>query len=229
VRFEMTSTYAVTLERGSDGSYLAWVDDLPGCTLRAGSREVVLQRLPGTILAFLAWAGVDEPNLPSITVTEEVESAVETEEDTELLVSSDRDPLTDDAWHRMQGWLGRSRAELLALLKRLSDEELDRPRAGSERTVGGEIEHVALVELMYAFWTFDRRSREGLAELLDWTRGCAAARLDRLASEQADVLTWADWGGAPRPEPWTPRKAVRRLVWHELLHLRAIENSPTDR
>jgi predicted RNase H-like HicB family nuclease len=27
----MRMTYSVTLEHGSDGSYLAWVHELPGC------------------------------------------------------------------------------------------------------------------------------------------------------------------------------------------------------
>ena len=35
-------TYSVTLERGTDGTYLAWVDDLPGCAVRARSRAEVL-------------------------------------------------------------------------------------------------------------------------------------------------------------------------------------------
>ena len=37
--------YSVTLERGTDGTYLAWVDDLPGCAVRAGSRAEVLARV----------------------------------------------------------------------------------------------------------------------------------------------------------------------------------------
>lgn len=78
--------------------------------------------------------------------------------------------------------------------------------------------------LMYALWTFDLQSREGLAAVLAWTRNVAIERLTALTREGgADRLTWTEWGGAPRPEPWTPRKAARRLLWHELLHLRAIE------
>ena len=31
----------MTLEHGTDGSYLAWVHELPGCFVRAPSREAV--------------------------------------------------------------------------------------------------------------------------------------------------------------------------------------------
>ena len=217
------SVYEVTLERGTDGSYLAWVHALPGCAVRAVSREDVLERLPQAISAFSTWIGLPEPAAPHVVVADEVESAIEADEDTEVIVASDRRPLTDDDWQQIRQWLARSRTELLELLGRLTDDELAARREGSERTVRAEIEHVAFVELMYAAWTFDLRSRDGLAEFLRWTRTVAGERMGTLACEHAADCTWADWGGAPRPEPWTPSKAARRLVWHELLHLRAIE------
>ena len=220
-----TETYSVTLERGTDGSYLAWVDDLPGCAVRAPSRDEVLGRLPSAISEFVAWTGAVQAENPQITVTEEVDSAIEADEDTEVLVAIDRHPLTNDEWQRVRELLERSRSELTELLDGLTEEDLDRKRDGSERTLREEIEHVAFVEFMYAAWTFDHRSRDGLAEFLAWTRDVSAARLASLAEHQADGLTWADWTGAPRPEQWTPRKATRRLVWHELLHLRAIQRS----
>ena len=217
------SAYDVTLERGTDGTYLAWVNDLPGCAVRGRSRDDVLERLPGAIADFLAWTGAAHLPLAEIRVVDEVESAIEADEDTEVLVSSDRAPLTEESWAETERWLARSRAELIGLLERLTDERLGSKREGSERTVREEIEHIAFVELMYAVWTFDRQSREGLSEFLAWTRGIARERLSALARASAAGLTSADWGGAPRPEPWTARKAARRLVWHELLHLRAIE------
>jgi predicted RNase H-like HicB family nuclease len=218
-----SATYAVTLERGTDGSYVAWVDELPGCAVRAATRDDVLAGLPDAIADFIAWTGQPRPAPPGVRVAEEVETAIAADEDTEVLVAADREPLTRADWARTERWLARSRGELAALVGRLSEAHLDRRRAGSERTVREELEHVALVELMYAAWTFDRRSPEGLAELLAWTRAVASARLRVLAERGAADLTWATWSGAPRPEAWTPRKAARRLVWHELLHLRALE------
>jgi predicted RNase H-like HicB family nuclease len=219
------TTYPVTLERGTDGTYLAWVDDLPGCAVRAASREDVLERLPEAIREFIAWTGERGSDTVELVVGGEVESAIEAEEDTEVLLAADRSALSEEDWSRVEPWLNKSREELIDLLHRLDDEELEAKRAGSDRTAREEIEHVAFVELMYALWTFDLRSREGLEEFLEWTRTVAAERLSRLAELRAADQTWAEWGGAPRPEPWTARKAARRLVWHELLHLRAIERA----
>ena len=86
--------HRVTLER-ADGTYLAWVDDLPGCAVRATSRREVLEKLPGAISEFVAWTGRPAAAV-EIEVVEEVESAIEAEEDTEVLVAADRDALTED-------------------------------------------------------------------------------------------------------------------------------------
>jgi predicted RNase H-like HicB family nuclease len=216
-------TYSITLERGANGTYLAWVDDLPGCAVRAPSRAEVLEKLPDAINEFVAWTGQAAPGTVEIDVVEEVESAIEADEDTEVLISADRAALTEQDWSQLLESLAKSRSELVALLARLADDELESKREESERTVREEIEHVAFVELMYAMWTFDLRSREGLAEFLSWTRKVSEERMQQLAAQGATDLTWAEWAGAPRPEPWTARKAARRLLWHELLHLRALE------
>lgn len=216
-------TYSITLERGANGTYLAWVDDLPGCAVRAPSRAEVLEKLPGAIKEFVAWTGQAAPEALEIDVVEEVESAIEADEDTEVLISADRAALTEQDWSQLRESLAKSRSELVALLAGLADVELESKREESERTVREEIEHVAFVELMYAMWTFDLRSREGLAEFLSWTRKVSEERMQQLAAQGATDLTLAEWAGAPRPEPWTARKAARRLLWHELLHLRALE------
>jgi hypothetical protein len=206
-------TWEITLERGSDGTYLAWVNGLPGCAVRGASRDEVLGRLPTAIEEFLVWSGA-EATTADVMVIDEIDSVIEAYEDTEALVEQDRSPLTEGSWAETKRLLARSREELEALLDRLTDDELDGRRE--------EIEHIAFVELMYAVWTFDLQTREGLAGFLAWTRGIASERMDKLARREAADLTTAHWGGAPRPEPWTPRKAARRLLWHELLHLRRI-------
>ena len=184
-------TYSVTLEHGTDGSYLAWVHELPGCFARAQTRENVEAQLPDAIREFAEWAGERDGDF---AVVAEVESVIDSSEDTEVLLDVDREPLTQDDWARIERWLERSRAD----------------------TLSGEADaqHLGFVELMYAAWTFDVDSKE----FLDWTRSVALARMRELAGSDDGRVTAALWSGAPRPEPWTARKAARRLVWHERLH-----------
>lgn len=188
-------TYSVTLEHGSDGSYLAWVHELPGCFVRAGSRAEAEATLPDVIRRFREWIG--EPTAEfDVTIAGEVESVIDSSEDTEVLLDVDREPLSAEDWERIEGWLARSRSDLLQVLGDVN--------AG----------HIGFVELMYAAWTFDVQSEE----FLDWTREIAVARMRALAQHDDGRVTYADWAGGAQPEPWTARKAARRLVWHERLH-----------
>lgn len=218
--------YSVTLEHGSDGTYLAWVHELPGCSFRGPSREDVLARLPAEIRDFLAWLqrsgeAVEEGAI-NVVVVEEVESIVQASEDSEALVQADREPLTREDWVKIERWLAHSRLDLLGSLSNLPDEGLESRPERSTRTLREEVIHIAFVELMYAAWTFDLRTREGLQQFLEWTRSVALGRMRSLAESDAGSITYAEWAGAPRPEEWSARKAGRRLIWHELLHLRSL-------
>jgi len=213
-------TYSVTLEHGSDGSYLAWVHELPGCFARGASREEVNEKVPAAIRAFCEWlraAGEEIENDEGfVVVVDEVESVIDSSEDTEVLLEPDREPLTQADWETIERWLSHSRHDLIEQLGR---GDLDSMPEGETRTVRELLVHIAFVELMYTAWTFDLHDREGLRDFLDWTRVISRARMRALAVRDDASVTHAEWVGAPRPEPWTARKAARRLIWHELLHL----------
>lgn len=85
------------------------------------------------------------------------------------------------------------------------------------------MQHIAFVEFIHAAWAFDLSSKLGLIEFLRWTRRVVLTRMREVAQNDRGFLTSADWAGAPRPEPWTARKAARRLLWHERLHLRSVK------
>jgi predicted RNase H-like HicB family nuclease len=163
-------TYSITLERGSDGTFLAWVHELPGCYARGKSRDEVLAKLPVAIGDFRAWLesfgeAADDGEV-DFKIVAEVDSIINTQEDTEVLVESDRAALTPHDWQRIERWLDRSRRDLLDAIDALSGENLDQPSAGRTRTRQAEIMHIAFVELMYAMWTFDLHSKQGLVDFL---------------------------------------------------------------
>jgi predicted RNase H-like HicB family nuclease len=224
-------TYSVTLEHGADGTYLAWVHELPGCYVRGGTREEVEAELPSAIGEFLTWfepgGAVPQEDIDVVTVAE-VESPIQASDDTEVLLEPDRSPLRRDEWEKIERWLRRSRRDLLDLLDRLLDADLERRPEGRSRTLRQELIHIGLVELMYAAWTFDLRSREGLRAFLDWTRDVSIERMRPLADSDEGSITYAEWAGATRSEEWTARKAARRLIWHELVHFRFIAGAIAD-
>jgi hypothetical protein len=53
---QKTMRYTVTLERGTDAGYMAWVHELPGGVARGATREEVESKIGPAIADFLAWA-----------------------------------------------------------------------------------------------------------------------------------------------------------------------------
>lgn len=219
--------YAVTLERGTDAGYTAWVHELPGCFARAGTREEVEAKIAPAVAEFLTWIRGGRPLAPEtieFTVVEEVTMPMRARDaDSDVLLQPDRAPLTRTGWAQTERWLRRSRDEVLQVLAAMDDADLEWKPQDCPRSIRETIVHVAFAEFMYAAWTFDLRSRKGLRAFLRWTRRTATVRLRALARADTGKETQAEWDGAPRPEPWTARKAARRLVWHERLHWRSIQ------
>lgn len=217
--------YSVTLERGTDSGYMAWVHELPGCFARGATREEVESKIRPAIAEFLSWTGSGGQGADAVefSIVAEVGSVTEARNaDSEVLLEPDRAALTPQDWATIERWLRLSRREVLRALRMTGEADMDRKPEGSPRSIRGHFVHVGFVEFMYMAWTFDLHSKEGIAAFLRWTRRLATARMRTLARSYQSAVTQADWSGAPRPEPWTPRKAARRLLWHERLHLRAI-------
>ena len=220
--------YSVVLEEATTGGFTAWIVELPGCFARARTREEIDAKLPAAIRDFLAWRrrtgeSVDIDEVGFDIVSSEMTTGVAAEGDTSILLDTDRAPLSEAEWRRIESWLDDSRQDLLDFLRQWSDESLNWVPEGSPRSLQQNISHLAFVEFMYAAWTFDLHSIRGLKDFLAWTRRVATERMRELAARRDDRLTAADWAGAPEPEQWTARKAARRLVWHERLHLRSMQ------
>ncbi len=221
-------SYSVVIEDAAGGGFTAWVNELPGCFARAATREQVEAKLPTAIRDFLCWRkrhgdAVEPEGVAFRIVSSEVTSANAVDGDTTILLEADRTPLTERDWHRTERWLEDSREELLAFLRGVQDAPLDWTPEGSPRSLKQNVFHLAMVEIMYAVWTFDLQSAPGLTEFLAWTRCVASDRIRSLAEQSDDRVTAAEWAGASEPEEWTARKAARRLLWHERLHLRSLE------
>lgn len=219
--------YSVVLEQADQGGYMAWVLELPGCFARAATREEVETKLPGAIREFLAWRRrhgelVDLQEVGFEIVAEVVTHGDGISADTSTLLDADRAPLTEADWARIERWLHDSRQDTLDFIRPWSDDALDWTPEGSPRSLQENLSHLAFVEFMYAAWTFDLHSLVGLEEFLEWTRKLAVERMRTLAARRDERVTRADWAGAPEPEEWSARKAARRLLWHERLHLRSM-------
>jgi len=217
--------YTVTVEHDDTDLYLAWVHELPGCYAHGSTREEAVNNVGDAIERFRTWLRTKGEEIPDEPVEFDLVNAAAVPEMTPaagVLLTWDRAALTPEDWTRVERWLHYSRLELLSALESMREEDLEAAAGEGARSIAMQLRHLAGVEYMYALWTFDLRSKQDVRDLLDWTRRMAMERMRVLAGRHDNRLTRADWSGNEHPDPWTARKAARRLVYHERWHLNSI-------
>jgi predicted RNase H-like HicB family nuclease/uncharacterized damage-inducible protein DinB len=210
--------YVVCVEE-IDGRWVAHTPDLPGCFASDADREIAIKALPGAVESYLQWcrshgllvSGLSAPMI----VNEVVRSwAYEPDQEVNAFFAADRPPLEKAEVPEYQYLLAATRADLLATVEGLRNEQLLREFSGERWPMLGVLRHVASAE----WWYLDRLglafAREQLAEdpfeRLDQVREGMLEHLPQLPSYQ-NVVTL---GG----ETWSARKVLRRALWHERDH-----------
>jgi hypothetical protein len=205
------------------------VHELPGCHAHARTREEALANVVPAIERFRDWLReigetVDQGPV-TVRLVEEAGAVGRTREGPSgVLLTSDQEALTREHWARVERWLDHSRKELLGILEAMDDQDLEAAAHKDARSIAKQLRHLATAEYLYTLWTFDFASKADLRELLDWTRRMATDRLRTLAGRGDGRLTKAEWSADDHPEPWTARKAARKLVYHEAWHLDSIRH-----
>ncbi len=220
---------AIYLKQGEphDPGWQAWCLDLLGFATWAPNEAEVMAKLPAKLAEHANWLRRHDEPLPAlrtdITVAERAHGD-------ELLFGPDHQPARGEEIDLTLRLIGHSRRDLLGSVSRLPDQLLDWdppyqhfPNWADWRTIRQVIRHIALCEVGYYLrWIgFDpitaRQPPPDWRDLLEASRADTLRCLDSLktAADRARLVE-------ARGEAWSVRKVLRRLVWHELLHIKNI-------
>lgn len=227
--------FEVFLEVGAEGVCMAHVLDLPGCFVAAAGKEQALERLPEAIRAYygdLIHHGepVTMPAQIMLTVVEEQTlSGPFHPGDRAALFGPDRRPLERAEIDSYLGLAAHNRADLLALVRGLSDTILDwRPEPGA-MNIRRILSHIGRGELWYSTRVMEPdgppRDWEAmpLRQFLNTVRDAVSVKFRELSDEQLVAVTYPPRSDGDADEPWTARKALRRMLEHEREHTSHIE------
>jgi uncharacterized damage-inducible protein DinB len=203
-----------------DRQWVGFVCGWPGCFATGWSREECLADAARAVVEYRDWVvsrggtapDVDEPGLTELG---EVHLSWFSEPDNDVCAffAADRPPLTTDEIARALQVLDWSRADLLAAVNGLTDEELARP-VEDGWSIARVLGHVGGAEWYYLDrldLAFPRdQVPDDPVERLRLVRGHLERVLPSLADDNR--LT------AKRFEIWSPRKVLRRAAWHERDH-----------
>ena len=236
--------YDVYLEVGEGGVSMAHVLQLPGCAAGGASLDEALANVVEAIGDYYEWLGRhDDPSHESdsaITIElAEITSGLGPFQrgDKAAIFGPDREPLSRTELETCLRYAGYSRADLLALTRHLSDDALDwrpgidGPHAHDEMTIREILRHVGNAEEWFASrlvhpdrlpvqWQDD--DQMPIFEFLAMERRTVTTLLRELTDEEREAVTYPTWFTDHPDEPWTARKALRRLLEHEREHTRHI-------
>ncbi len=219
---------SVGLELDNEGRVLAWALDFPGCFAYGADSTEAAIGLAREMTIYDRWIQRHSGSSP----LESSDFDFQIVDTWQVFTMNDQYELQEgayavNAWFRSD-WkpLGRqeiehglellrwSRKDLLQTVSLLSVEQLDRQYEGERWSIHGILKHVASAE----WWYLDRldlvEGREQMPkdvlERFTWVREKFNAALPQLSGKEL-VL-------GKEGEFWSPRKLLRRALWHELDH-----------
>jgi hypothetical protein len=221
----------IGLENGIEGRALAWVLDYPGCFAYGKDGTEAILRSPQALITYREWVGEHAGN-SWLQDLEDFDIALTEIFECYTLKSGDRD-IEINAWftddnrllssvdvERSLALLEWSRKDLESLLAPLTRVQLEQKFPGERWSIEGVARHVANAN----WWYVDRL---GLASIeLAATSNNSIERVTQVQQLLLDVfptLINQSKTVVVDGETWSPRKVLRRSIWHMRDHYFHIE------
>lgn len=207
-------------EHNGDDSLL-YAADFPGAFARGTSLHAALERLPGELRAYLRWAGKPIPDAFELEIAQEKPSALTIRDaDSDVIFDSERPVLSEREYLDMKALALKSARDFQALYDAMPDKDLSvlPPRetfyGPLPRTAREMYMHTKNVNNYYFGEIGVDVDNDGDIEACR-VRGFAALEL------QPAYLDNAAYTGS-YDEEWSLRKLLRRFIWHDRIHARAM-------
>lgn len=206
--------------RGEDT--ILWAVDYPGAFARGASLAEALEKLPRDLADWSAWTGGAAPEFCQIEIAADSACALDVRDaDSDVLLDRERAPLEWDEYERLREMALRSAERFLTLYEAVSDP--DRSANPVRQTFYGAVprtaremyEHTKNVNAYYF-------GEIGVEADNDGTIVECRRRGFEALEKQPDFLKNPVFAGS-WDEDWTARKLLRRFIWHDRLHARAME------
>lgn len=209
------------LEYNENGALL-WAENFPGAFSRGKNPVEAEAKLSAEVRRFLRWRdGIVPPEDFSVRVVQKKESVLEIQDaDTDILFASERLSLTLEEYQTLKSLVLRSAEDFQQLYDAIPEKECtDLPE---RKTFYGSIPRTA--EEMY-------RHANQVANYYIGELGAEFENLPDIRENRVLALKMAEQMPGflentviegSYSELWTLRKALRRFLWHDRIHVRAL-------
>ena len=195
--------------------------DLIGAYARGESLPAAIAKMTAEIKSYLEWKGDPVPDLIEIVIAEEKESELDIRDaDSDAIFDSEKAPLTREEYEVLKALALRSAKDFLALYESIPDK--DAGLSPLRKTFYGQVPHTA--REMYAHTKSVNAYYFGEIGIEADNEGdifeCRRRGFEALEAHP-DFLHMPAAEGS-YGEYWSLRKVLRRFIWHDRIHGRAM-------
>ena len=200
---------------------LLYAVDYIGAYTRGESLEIAKAKMPGEIVSYLKWLGEDTAdNIEVVIVGKKSSDLAIKDADSDVLFESGKAPLTVDEYEKLKALALKSAKDFLSLYESIPDKRAT--SIAERKTFYGQVprsademyEHTKNVnEYYFAEIEVDADNGGTIYE-------CRKRGFEALEAKP-DFLVNAVIEGS-YGEDWSLRKVIRRFIWHDRIHARAM-------
>ena len=203
------------------GDTLLYAVDHIGAYTRGETLAAAIQKMPAEICAYRKWRGEKADPVMEVTIVGEKSSELTIRDaDSDVLFESERAPLTAEEYAKLKALALRSAQDFLALYESVPDKNA--AAAPARKTFYGKVPRTA--EEMYVHTknvnTYYFSEIHVDADNDGSIYACRKRGFEALES-RPDYLQNAVFHGS-YGEDWSLRKVLRRFIWHDRIHARAM-------
>lgn len=200
---------------------LLYAVNLPGAYTRGASKEIAMEKMVAEARSYLQWKGQSIPRDITVEIVQDAACNLQIcDADSDVLFAAEKAPLTMAEYLELKSLVLKSAEDFWKLYESIPDK--DKSDAPIRRTFYGQVPRTAsemythtknVNEYYFAEIEVDA-DNEGT--ILDCRRRGFEALEAKLGFLENPVIE-GSYG-----ESWTLRKVLRRFVWHDRIHAKAM-------
>ena len=205
---------------------LLYATNFVGAYTRGESLEIAKAKMPQEIVSYCNWLGMDAAGKTEIVIVGEKRSELTIRDaDSDVLFESEKEPLTAEEYKKLKALALKSAQDFLALYDSVPDKNAT--AAPERKTFYGKVprsademyEHTKNVNTYYfAEIAVDADHDGNIYE-------CRKRGFESLESNPDFLQNTVRKGSYG--EDWSLRKVLRRFIWHDRIHARAMYRMAT--
>lgn len=200
---------------------LLYAESCPGAYTRGASLAEAVEKMPEEIASYRRWCGLPEENMFKVEIIQQKESDLQIRDaDSDVLFFLEARPLSGEAYAELKALALRSAQDFQDLYGSVPDPDRScRPERTTfygpvPRTARQMYEHTRSVNAYYFGEINVEADNEGTI------LACRQRGFERL-EQQPDYLVRPAAEGS-YGEFWSVRKVLRRFLWHDRIHAKAM-------